>query len=50
MSKKLSPNTRNESMKKLKEWKKTRGRDSIEKEFIFSDIEISNSKLQHQLY
>ena len=43
MSKKLSPNTRNESMKKLKEWKKTRGRDSIEKEFIFSDFQAAFS-------
>jgi 4a-hydroxytetrahydrobiopterin dehydratase len=43
MSKKLSPNTRNESMKKLKEWKKTRGRDSIEKEFIFLDFQAAFS-------
>tara|TARA_B100000767_G_scaffold158031_1_gene148482 strand:- start:466 stop:762 length:297 start_codon:yes stop_codon:yes gene_type:complete len=38
MTNKLSVKTRNESLLKLKGWKKTRGRDSIEKEFIFKDF------------
>ena len=38
MANKLSVKTRNESLLKLGGWKKTRGRDSIEKEFIFKDF------------
>ena len=38
MSEKLSPKKRNENLNKLHGWKKTRGRDSIEKEFIFKDF------------
>ena len=39
MSKKLSPKKRNENLNKLNGWKKTRGKDSIEKEFIFKDFQ-----------
>ena len=39
MSKKLSPKKRNENLNKLHGWKKTRGRDCIEKEFIFKDFQ-----------
>ena len=38
MANKLSVKTRTESLLKLRGWKKTRGRDSIEKEFIFKDF------------
>jgi len=44
MSEKLSTKKRNENLNKLHGWKKTRGRDSIEKEFIFKD---SNSSHKH---
>ena len=39
MAKKLSVKQRNESLKKLNGWKKTRGKDSIEKDFIFNDFQ-----------
>ncbi|MDG1152893.1 MAG: 4a-hydroxytetrahydrobiopterin dehydratase [Hyphomicrobiales bacterium] len=39
MSEKLSPKKRNENLNKLHGWKKTRGKDSIEKEFIFKDFQ-----------
>ena len=39
MSEKLSPKKRNENLNKLQGWKKTRGKDSIEKEFIFKDFQ-----------
>ena len=39
MSEKLSPKKRNENLNKLHGWKKTRGRGSIEKEFIFKDFQ-----------
>ena len=39
MSEKLSPKKRNENLNKLHGWKKTRGRDCIEKEFIFKDFQ-----------
>ena len=34
MAKKLSVKQRNESLKKLNGWKKTRGKDSIEKDLF----------------
>ena len=43
MSKKLSVKERNESLKKLNGWKKTRGKDSIEKDFIFNDFQSAFS-------
>ena len=39
MSEKLSTKKRNENLNKLHGWKKTRGRDYIEKEFIFKDFQ-----------
>ena len=39
MSEKLSSKKRNENLNKLQGWKKTRGKDSIEKEFIFKDFQ-----------
>lgn len=39
MSEKLSTKKRNENLNKLHGWKKTRGRDCIEKEFIFKDFQ-----------
>ena len=42
MAKKLSVKQRNESLKKLNGWKKTRGKDSIEKDFIFNDFHIAS--------
>ena len=38
MAKKLESKERNKILKTLKYWKKTRGRDSIEKNFIFKDF------------
>ena len=43
MSKKLSTKIRNESLKKLNGWKKTRGKDCIEKEFLFKDFQSAFS-------
>ena len=43
MTKKLSVKQRNESLKKLNGWKKTRGKDSIEKDFIFNDFQSAFS-------
>ena len=43
MSEKLSTKIRNESLKKLKGWKKTRGKDCIEKEFLFKDFQSAFS-------
>ena len=43
MSKKLSKKIRNESLKKLNGWKKTRGKDCIEKEFLFKDFQSAFS-------
>ena len=43
MAKKLSVKQRNESLKKLNGWKKTRGKDSIEKDFIFNDFQSAFS-------
>ena len=43
MSKKLSTKIRNESLKKLTGWKKTRGNDCIEKEFLFKDFQSAFS-------
>ena len=43
MSKKLSTKIRNESLKKLNRWKKTRGKDCIEKEFLFKDFQSAFS-------
>ena len=39
MLEKLSSKKRNENLNKLQGWKKTRGKDSIEKEFIFKDFQ-----------
>ena len=38
MAKKLESKERNKILKTLKDWKKTRGRDSIEKNYIFEDF------------
>ena len=38
MAKKLESKERNKILKTLKDWKKTRGRDSIEKNYIFKDF------------
>ena len=38
MAKKLESKERNKILKTLKDWKKTRGRHSIEKNFIFKDF------------
>ena len=43
MSKKLSTKIRKESLKKLNGWKKTRGKDCIEKEFLFKDFQSAFS-------
>ena len=43
MAKKISVKQRNESLKKLDGWKKTRGKDSIEKDFIFKDFQSAFS-------
>ena len=43
MSEKLSTKIRNESLKKLNGWKKTRGKDCIEKEFLFKDFQSAFS-------
>ena len=43
MSKKLSTKIRNESLKKLNGWKKTRGKNCIEKEFLFKDFQSAFS-------
>ena len=43
MNKKLSTKIRNESLKKLNGWKKTRGKDCIEKEFLFKDFQSAFS-------
>jgi len=43
MAKKISVKQRNESLKKLNGWKKTRGKDSIEKDFIFKDFQSAFS-------
>jgi 4a-hydroxytetrahydrobiopterin dehydratase len=43
MAKKISVNQRNESLKKLNGWKKTKGKDSIEKDFIFKDFQSAFS-------
>ena len=45
MTKKLSVKQRNESLKKLNGWKKTRGKDSIEKDFIFNDEYVDKEDL-----
>ena len=38
MAEKLELKERNKILKTLKDWKKTRGRDSIEKNYIFKDF------------
>ena len=38
MAEKLESKERNKILKTLKDWKKTRGRDSIEKNYIFKDF------------
>ena len=38
MAKKLESKERNKILKTLKDWKKTRGRSSIEKNYIFKDF------------
>ena len=38
MAEKLESKERNKILKTLKDWKKTRGRDSIEKNYIFEDF------------
>ena len=38
MAKKLESKERNKILKTLKDWKETRGRDSIEKNYIFKDF------------
>ena len=43
MAKKISVKQRNESLKKLDGWKKTRGKDSVEKDFIFKDFQSAFS-------
>ena len=43
MSEKLSTKIRNESLKKLNGWKKTRGKNCIEKEFLFKDFQSAFS-------
>ena len=43
MSEKLSTKIRNESLKKLNGCKKTRGKDCIEKEFLFKDFQSAFS-------
>ena len=43
MVKKISVKQRNESLRKLNGWKKTRGKDSIEKDFIFKDFQSAFS-------
>tara|TARA_B100000287_G_C20390717_1_gene685488 strand:+ start:33 stop:329 length:297 start_codon:yes stop_codon:yes gene_type:complete len=43
MAKKLKSKERNKILKTLKGWKKTRGRDSIEKNFIFKDFKCAFS-------
>ena len=40
---KLSTKIINESLKKLNGWKKTRGKDCIEKEFLFKDFQSAFS-------
>ena len=38
MAKKLESKERNKILKTLKDWKKTRGREAIEKNYIFKDF------------
>ncbi|MEC7830365.1 MAG: 4a-hydroxytetrahydrobiopterin dehydratase [Pseudomonadota bacterium] len=38
MAKKLGNKERSEAIKSLKDWKKTKGRDAIEKNFVFRDF------------
>ena len=38
MAKKLGNKERAKAIKTLKDWKKTRGRDAIEKNFVFKDF------------
>jgi len=41
MRKKLTVSEVNKSLGKLQDWEKSKGRDSIEKEFIFKDFQIA---------
>ena len=38
MATKINTKERNKLLKRLKGWKKTRGRDAIEKSFVFDEI------------